>query len=132
MSGEIELVSDGDGVVVIGRRSAVERFLDHAGLLPEADEFALGRLSSVLKAGADVAKTASGIAEQSARYLKLTPESAKRLQDAGGLMKTKTKGISHAMLGETGTKSLKWLQVEDGPASLLTNPAVLLSAAAEL
>jgi hypothetical protein len=125
MSGEIELVSDGDGVVVIGRRSAVERFLDHAGLLPEADEFALGRLSSVLKAGADVAKTASGIAEQSARYLKLTPESAKRLQDAGGLMKTKTKGISHAMLGETGTKSLKWLQVEDGPASLLTNPAVL-------
>ncbi|MFI2644390.1 hypothetical protein [Streptomyces sp. NPDC018610] len=125
MSGEIELVSDGDGVVVIGRRSAIERYLDHAGLLPEADEFALGRLSNVLKAGADVAKTASGIAEQSARYLKLTPESAKRLRDAGGLMKTKTEGISHAMLGETGTKSLKWLQVEDGPASLLTNPAVL-------
>ena len=40
-------------------------------------------------------------------------------------MKTETKGISHAMLGETGKKSLKWLQVEDGPTSLLTNPAVL-------
>ena len=40
-------------------------------------------------------------------------------------MKTKTAGISHAMLGETGKTSLKWLQVEDGPASLLTNPAVL-------
>ncbi|PFG33245.1 hypothetical protein [Sanguibacter antarcticus] len=63
--------------------------------------------------------------EQSALYLKLTPESAKRLKDAGGLMKTKTEGISHAMLGETGKQSLKWLQVEDGPASLLTNPAVL-------
>ena len=32
-------------------------------------------------------------------------------------MKTKTKGISHAMLGETGKRSLKWLQVEDGPRS---------------
>jgi hypothetical protein len=58
-------------------------------------------------------------------YLKLTPESAKRLKEAGGLMKTKTNGISHAMLGETGKHSLKWLQVEDGPAGLLTNPAVL-------
>jgi hypothetical protein len=58
-------------------------------------------------------------------YLKLTPESAKRLKDAGGLMPTKTKGISHVMLGETGKQSLKWLQAEDGPASLLSNPAVL-------
>lgn len=125
MTGEIELVSDGDGVVVAGDRSAVERFLDHAGLLMQAEEFSLGKLRNVLQTGADVMETASGIVEQSALYLKLTPESAKRLKDAGGLMKTKTKGISHAMLGETGTESLKWLQVEDGPASLLANPAVL-------
>ncbi len=39
-------------------------------------------------------------------------------------MKTKVKGISHAMLGDPG-KVNKWLQVEDGPAALLTNPAVL-------
>jgi len=56
MVGEIELVSDGDGLVVAGDRSAVERFLDHAGLLPNAEEFALGRLSTVLKSGAEVAK----------------------------------------------------------------------------
>jgi hypothetical protein len=125
MAGEIELFSDGDGVVVAGDWSAVERFLDHAGLLMQAQEFGLGKLGNVLKTGADVAKTASGVMEQSARYLKLTPESAKRLQDAGGLMKTKTEGISHAMLGETGKQSLKWLQVEDGLGSLLMNPAVL-------
>lgn len=125
MAGEVELVSDGEGVVVAGERSAVERFLDHAGLLAQAQEFSLGKVISVLRIGADAVETASGIVEQSALYLKLTPESARRLQDAGGLMKTKTKGISHAMLGETGRKSLKWLQVEDGPASLLTNPAVL-------
>ncbi len=85
----------------------------------------MGRLSSIAKTGADAANAVSGIIEQSGMYLKLTPESAKRLKDAGGLMKTKEHGISYAMLGETGKKSLKWLQVEDGPGSLLTNPAVL-------
>jgi hypothetical protein len=124
VAGEIELISDGDGVVVAGERSAVERFLDRAGLLPTAKEFGLGKLGSVLKASAEAAKTASDIAEQSALYLKLTPESAKRLKDAGGLMQTKTTGISHAMLGEPG-KVNKWLQVEDGPASIFNNPAVL-------
>ncbi len=125
MAGEIELVGDGDGVVVTGDRSAVERFLDQAGLLPQALEFDLGKLHTVLNFGADGLKTMSGIVEQSAMYLKLTPESAQRLKDAGGLMKTKDKGISHVMLGETGKKSLKWLQSEDGPASLILNPAVL-------
>lgn len=125
MPGEIELVGDDEGVVVIGDRSAIERFLDHAGLLMRAQEFDLGKLNTVIKTGADVLTAASGIVEQSAMYLKLTPESAKRLHDAGGLMKTKTKGVSHAMLGQTGKTSLKWLQVEDNAASLLTNPAVL-------
>ena len=125
MADEIELVSDGEGVLVAGDRSAVERFLDHAGLLMQAQAFDLGKLSNVLNAGADVVKTVSSVVEQSVLYLKLTPESAKRLKDAGGLMKTRTNGISHAMLGETGKHSLKWLQVQDGPAGLLTNPAVL-------
>ncbi|GAA2079926.1 hypothetical protein GCM10009821_20250 [Aeromicrobium halocynthiae] len=125
MADEIELVSDGDGVVLAGAASAIERFLNQAGLLEQAHEFNLGRLSTVLKAGADTVTTVSGVVEQSAMYLKLTPESAKRLKDAGGLMKTKTKGISHAMLGETGKKSLKWLQVDDSPSLLLSNPALL-------
>lgn len=125
MNSEIELVSDGEGVIVTGELSAVERFLNYAGLLTKARDFDLRKLRDVLKTGANMTEAISGMAEQSALYLKLTPESAKRLRDAGGLMKTKTKGISHAMLGETGTKSLKWLQVEDGSASLLTNPAVL-------
>ncbi len=125
MAGEVEVFCDSEGVVVAGERFAVDRFLGEAGLLSQAQEFRLGKLSNVLRASADIAKTASGVAEQSASYLKLTPESAKRLKKAGGLMSTKTDGISYAMLGETGKHSLKWLQVEDGPASLLTNPAVL-------
>ncbi len=42
MASEIELVSDGEVVVVTGDRSAIERFLDRAGLLPRAEEFRLG------------------------------------------------------------------------------------------
>jgi hypothetical protein len=122
--GEIALVSDGEGLVVAGGRGAVERFLEGAGLLHHAREIGLDKLSIALRTGADVAEVASGVAEQSALYLKLTPDSVKRLKDAGGLMKTKTKGVSHVMLGDPGRIG-RWLQVDDGPASLLTNPAVL-------
>lgn len=125
MANEIELVSDGDGVLVAGDSSAVARFLGHVGLLDQAHEVDLARINTIAKTGADAFATVSAIVEQSAMYLKLTPDSARRLKDGGGLMKTKTKGISHAMLGESGKKSLKWLQVEDGPGSIATNPAVL-------
>ncbi|WP_277455364.1 hypothetical protein [Janibacter sp. DB-40] len=125
MADEIELVGDGDGVAIVGNPSAVERFLDHAGLREQAQRFDLGRLRTATQAGGDTLTTVAKIVEKSGMYLKLTPESAQQLRDAGGLMKTKTKGVSHAMLGETGKKSLKWLQVEDGPSSLLSNPAVL-------
>lgn len=125
MANAIELVSDGDGVLVAGDSSAVARFLGHVGLLDQAHEVDLARINTIAKTGADAFATVSAIVEQSAMYLKLTPDSARRLKDGGGLMKTKTKGISHAMLGESGKKSLKWLQVEDGPGSIATNPAVL-------
>lgn len=69
MASEIELVTDGEVVVVTGDRSAIERFLDRAGLLPRAEEFRLGRLSAVLKSGSDMAETASKVAEQSALCL---------------------------------------------------------------
>src|SRR5690554_6822572 len=120
MASEIELVSDDDGVVVLGDPTAVQRFLDGAGLLSQGQAFELGRLSGVLQTGSSAAETVSGVLEQSAMYLKLTPESAQRLREAGGLMKTDKPGISHAMLGQAGTTSMKWLQVVDGPASLLT------------
>lgn len=124
MGDEIELVSDGDGLVVVGDQSAVERFLSQTGLLPDASRISLARLRSVMRTGAELAEIASEVAERSAFYLKLTPESVERIREAGGLMKTDTEGISHIMLGVPG-KIGGWLQAEDGPGALLTNPAVL-------
>lgn len=125
VTGRVELIQDAEGVVLAGDRTAVERFLDHAGLQGHAQNFDLSALRALLESTSHAVTAVAGIVEQSGMYLKLTPESAKRLKEAGGLMKTGATGISHAMLGETGKHSLKWLQVEDGPASLLTNPAML-------
>ena len=102
MGDEIELVSDGDGLVVVGDQSAVERFLSQTGLLPDASRISLARLRSVMRTGAELAEIASAVAERSAFYLKLTPESVERIREAGGLMKTDTAGISHIMLGVPG------------------------------
>ncbi len=50
MSSEIQLISDGDGLAVIGDRAAVDRFLVSEGL-PSRD-LGLERLGSVLGKGA--------------------------------------------------------------------------------
>lgn len=57
MSNEIQLISDGDGLAVIGSPTAVERFLVSEGL-PSKD-LGLPRLSSILTSGAGTAKAGS-------------------------------------------------------------------------
>lgn len=127
MEHEIELIADGDGLAVIGNPTAVQCFLDSVGLLSSSTDLRLDRLGSVLGTAAAGAQAASDIAANSGRYVKLTKESAQLVKEFG-LMKTKTRGISHAMLGNPGSIS-KWLQIETGPGSLLTNPVLLSDAA---
>lgn len=124
MTNEIELFGDGTDLVVVGNPNSVDRFLKRANLLEASTDIPLGKLKTVLNLGGESVKTVAAISEQSGRYLKLTPESAKQLKAAGGLMSAKEDGVSYAMLGDPGRVS-KWLQVEDGPGALLTNPAVL-------
>jgi predicted transcriptional regulator len=122
---EIGLISDGDGLAVIGEPAAVERFLVCEGLLTQA--VGLPRLGSVISTGATAAQAGSEIAANSGRWVKLTEVSA-QLVKKYGLMESETPGVSHAMVGQPG--SIKsWLQVVKGPGSLLTNPALLAGAA---
>jgi rRNA processing protein Krr1/Pno1 len=120
---EIQLISDGDGLAVIGEATAVERFLVAEGL-PSKD-LGLQRLRSVLSAGAGVAQAGSAVAAGSGRWVKLTAESAQKVKKYG-LMQSKTRGVSHAMVGQPGSIT-SWLQIETG--ALLTNPAMLAGAA---
>ncbi|MEU1176866.1 hypothetical protein ABZ464_04320 [Streptomyces sp. NPDC005820] len=125
MDNEIQLISDGDGLAVIGNATDVERFLTSEGL-PSKD-LGAQRFKSVFGTGATVAQAGSDIAANSGRWVKLTKESAERVKKFG-LMESKTPGISHAMIGKPG--SIKnWLQIEKGAGSFLTNPARLAGAA---
>ena len=129
MDNEIQLISDGDGLAVIGEPNAVETFLRAEGLCDVSKAFDLRRLRSLLGLGADIAQAASEIAANSSRWIKLTPESA-RLVKEHGLMESKEPGVTHLMIGVPG-KVKNWLQTEQGSVgSLLTNPAALSSAPA--
>lgn len=124
MDDEIELISDGDGLAVIGSRTAVERFLDASGLSSQD----LGpRLSAVLGAGAGVAQKGAELAADSGRWVQLTEDSARVVGDYG-LMPTKTPGVSHAMIGKPGDIQ-QWIQIAKGPGAALSNPALLSGAA---
>lgn len=125
MSGEIQLVSDGDGLAVIGDPTDVERFLVSEGLT--STDLGLRRLGTGLSAGGSTIQAASMVAANSGRWVKLTDESAKLVKQYG-LMETKTPGVSHAMIGKPG--SIKsWVQITKSPGAISANPALLAGAA---
>ena len=124
MGSEIELVSDGDGLVAIGAPADVERFFLSTGLdrAPSRD-FDLHRLWSLTGTGAASVKVGANLAANSGRWLKLTSESAEAVKKFG-LMPTKTPGVSHAMIGDPGDIK-QWLQIAQAPSVLLSGPFAL-------
>jgi hypothetical protein len=121
MNNEIELVSDGEGLVAFGASADVERFLLSTGLdrVPSR-EISLHRLWSIVGQGAVAAQVGADIAANSGRWVKLTAESADAIKKFG-LMPTKTHGVSHAMIGSPGDVK-KWLQIAQTPSALLNGP----------
>src|SRR3954447_13499395 len=95
MSTDVQVISDGDGLAVIGEPSAVERFFAAEGL-PSRD-LGLKRLRSVLKTGSEVAQAGSEIAAQSGRWVKLTKESAVKM-GKHPLMKGSSSDVNRAVL----------------------------------
>ena len=126
MDNEIQLISDGDGLAVIGNPTAVERFLVSEGL-PSKD-LGLQRLGSVLSTGAGVAQAGSEIAANSGRWVKLTKESAQLVKKYGLRESSKT-GLSTGVLKGNKGQIKGFVEFAKGPGSLLTNPAVLAGAA---
>ena len=123
MSEEIELVSEGTGLAVIGDQSAVQRFLASEGL--PSTELVLSRLATVRDVGSTGIQVGATVAKQSGRWVKLTKESAAKVKEYG-LTATDTPGVSHAMIGERGSID-SWIQIVD--SGLLTSPALLSGAA---
>jgi len=126
MDDEIQLISDGDGLAVIGDPAAVERFLVSEGL--SSKDLGLPRLGAVLSTGAAVAQAGSEIAANSDRWVKLTKESA-QLVNKYGLRKSSKTGLSTGVLKGNSGQVKGFVQFVSGPESLLTNPALLAGAA---
>lgn len=122
MSSEIELISDGDGVAVLGDPAAVDLFLKSAGL--SSRDLGLARLRGVLGTGGAAAKAGSQIAENSGRWVKLTKDSAKVFKTSK-LMRGSTANTSRAVAMDANNKTAHILQIVTKPGATLTNPALL-------
>jgi hypothetical protein len=125
---EIEIIDDGDGLVVHGEPSAVERFLEWLGSKAESVDINTDLIRSLADRGAQAAQVAAEMQGQSTRWVRLTKDSAKLLKEHG-LMDAKAPGVKHLMIGTPG-KVQKWLQT-DQPVGFaaLGNPALLSSVA---
>lgn len=127
MSTELDLVSDGTGLAVIGAPDAIERFMLDFDLV-EVPSAPLAETASagVLALGGLALQAGGQIASESGRWLKLTEDSAAKVREFGLQATKDNPAISHAMIGKPGEVQ-SWIQVVSSPASLLTNPAALAS-----
>lgn len=125
---EIELISDGDGLVVIGRPAAVEHFVATAGV--PSRELDLRRLNAAVAKGGSAMQAASEVSANAGRWMKLTEESARAAQLAKhGINGTKFvkrgEGLVQATTRGTNGQFAKNLQFVAKPGAMLTNPAIL-------
>jgi hypothetical protein len=125
MDSEIQLISDGDGLAIIGEPTAIERFLVSEGL--PSKELGLPRLADVLGSGAAAAQAGSEIAANSGRWVKLTKESA-QLVEKHGLRKSSKTGLSTGVVKGNSGQIGGFVSFVRTPGSFLTNPALLAGA----
>ncbi|MFF3401605.1 hypothetical protein ACFYW6_24230 [Streptomyces sp. NPDC002659] len=122
MDNEIQLISDGDGLAVIGSKTDTERFLVSEGL--SSKDLGLRRLKSAVGTGALVAQAGSDIAAESACWVKLTRESAQVVKKYGLRESSKT-GLSTGVVKGPKGQIRGFVEFASGRRSLLGNPAVL-------
>lgn len=125
MNDEVQLISDGDGLAVIGDRSAVERFLSSEGL--ESRELGLSTVLPRLGTVAATTQIASDVAANSGRWVKLTKDSAAAAKKYG--LRDSGSGLSTGVLKGDKGQIRGFVEFAKGPGTMLTNPAVLAGAA---
>ncbi|WP_307858270.1 hypothetical protein [Cellulomonas fulva] len=125
MHDEIEIVSDGNGIALLGDAGAIGRFLASEGL-PSTD-LGLHRLRAATSAGASALEAGSQIAGNSGRWVQLTEKSARAMKTMP-LMKGSAAGSSRAVAMDGG-KTGHILEIVRTPGAMLTNPAMLTGVA---
>ena len=130
MSDEIQLISDDNGLAVIGPGSAVELFLTTYGF--ESRELPPARLFSVIGGVGNAGNTTATVAENSGRWAQITEKPARQIKQFG-LMKSRETGLSLATVTSPETGRIKAaVEFAKGPQELgpiIGNPAALGSLA---
>jgi len=121
---EIELVVDGEGLVVLGQTTAVERFVATAGVASR--ELDLRSLTSSVSKGGAALQATSEISANAGRWMKLTEESARAAQSANLVQRSGGAFVQATKRGANGqfTKNLQFIK-PGNVGSMLTNPAIL-------
>jgi hypothetical protein len=123
LNDEIQLISDDDGLLVVGEREMVERFLTSEGLTP-SQNLGRSRLRLLFGSAAEAAKLGSEIAAESGRWVKLTKESAE-LIGKYGLRRNATTGLTTGVLKGKHGQIKGFAEFVKGPGAGLTNPGFL-------
>ena len=126
MTDEIQLISDGDGLAVIGSPTAVDLFLAAERLASK--DLDLPRLAAVFRTGAQVAQALPEIEAMAGRWVQLTKESAHLVQ---GLRKSATSGLSTGAVkaGKSTGQVGDVVGFAKAAGSIAQNPALLTGAA---
>ncbi|MFE1954188.1 hypothetical protein ACFW9D_27415 [Streptomyces sp. NPDC059524] len=128
MHDEVQLISDGEGLAVIGEPGTVERFLVAEGL--PSRELGRRRLGEALGSAAGIAQAGSDMAAGSGRWVKLTKESAQAIERYG-LRENAASGLKTGVLKGDGGRIKGFVEfAKGGVGPLRANPARLANAAA--
>jgi hypothetical protein len=125
---DVQLISDGDGLAVIGEPAAVERFLA-ANELPAGRDLGLERLKPVAGMAAAAMQAGSVVAENHGRWVKLSDRSVKLIKDNAGLVKSTKSGLDLGVIRGQGGRFVDVVEFAAGPGRILANPAILAGAA---
>lgn len=120
--GDLEIITDGDGMAVIGDPTAVELFVASTGI--PSRELDLRRLTTAVAKGGSTLQTASEVSAHAGRWMKLTEESARAADTANLVQRSGGKFVQATTRGANG-QFAKNLQFVAKPGAMLTNPAVL-------
>jgi hypothetical protein len=123
LNDEIQLISDDDGLMVVGEREMVERFLASEGLTP-SQNLGRGWLRLFFGGAAEAAKLGSEIAAESGRWVKLTKESA-QLIGKYGLRRNAATGLATGVLKGKHGQIKGFVEFVKGPGAGLANPGFL-------
>ena len=126
MTDEIQLISDGEGLALLGEADAIERFLGTMGLAASGvggprSPRPLAKLSAIVQTTADASA-------HSGRWVKLTEESAAQVKRLG-LMKSTTTGLDMGIVRGSNGRIASIVQFAKGPGSFAASPALLAGAA---